>query len=404
MHAADSLDLLLGEHGPFDDVDLAVLRRRSSYKWSAYAPDVLPAFVAEMDFPLCPAVAEALAEAVAIGDCGYAREDTVAGLFAAFAQRRWGWDVDPGRAILAPDVMAGVARSIEILTAPGDAVIYHPPVYPPFRRTIRRLGRRPAPVPMVHDGGGWRLDLDGIARALDDGARAVLLCHPHNPTGTLAGAADLAALATLAARSGAGVISDEVHAPLTLPGRTFTPFLALGEQRALTVTSASKAWNVPGLKCAIVVAGDRRTASALTELPPELRHPGHLGVVAATAAFSAFLDGDQWLDRLISHLQRQHERTARLLETALPAIGLAATDAGYLRWLDCRALGLGAEPAAEFLARGRVALSPGTDFGSEGAGFVRLNVGTSGPLLAEAVRRMARAVAAARTAPAPPSP
>jgi cystathionine beta-lyase len=196
----------------------------------------------------------------------------------------------------------------------------------------------------------------------------------------------------MAQRYGAAIISDEVHGPLTLPGRRFTPLLSLGESRTLTVTSASKSWNIAGLKCALVIAGDPATAAAITQLPVEMRHPGHLGTVAAQAAFASAVAGDGWLEQVVAHLERQHERAAALLAAALPAIRVPRVDSGYLLWLDCRALCLGDDPAAAFLDHGRVALSPGLEFGSQGAGFARLNVGTSGPLLLEAVRRMRSAV------------
>jgi cystathionine beta-lyase len=244
--------------------------------------------------------------------------------------------------------------------------------------------------------GRWALDIDAIAGALAAGARALLLCNPHNPTGSIPTAPELAALRDAAARAGAGIISDEVWAPLTLPGRTFTPLLTLGEQRALTVTSASKSWNVAGLKAALLLAGDAETSRAVEELPVSLRHPGHFGVVAANAAFRAAAGGDPWIDDVTAHLARQHERARLLLGAVLPEIEVAYADAGYLAWLDCRGLGLGAgEPAEVFLEGGRVALSPGLEFGREGAGFARLNVGTSGALLLDAVRRMRAAVESA---------
>ncbi len=392
MVAPDALDLLLGVPAAFDELDLAQLRRRKSYKWSAYPDDVLPAFVAEMDLPLAPAVRTVLERAVSTGDCGYANDLELPGAFAEFAGHRWSWQPDPSRMVVVPDVMAGVARSIEILTAPGDAVTITPPVYGPFRQTIDRLGRRPLEAPVVAESGGWRLDLAAVESAFADGARAIILCNPHNPTGALSSAAELLELRELAARFGAGIISDEVHAPLTLAGRRFTPLLSLGDSRALTVTSASKAWNVAGLKCALVIGGDAATAKALTQLPVELRHPGHFGALAATAAFRSAADGDDWLDKVTGHLQRQHDRAKALLASALPTIEAPGVDAGYLLWLDCRALALGNDPAADFLERGRVALSPGLEFGGQGSGFARLNVATSGALLAEAVRRMRLAV------------
>jgi cystathionine beta-lyase len=395
---ADALDALLGEPTRFDAIDLATLRRRRSYKWTAFADDVLPAFVAEMDLPLAPAVSAALLEAVEIGDAGYANDLHAAEPFAAFAAARWGWAPDPQRVAALPDVMGGVARAIEMLTGPGDGVVLTPPVYGPFRQAIERLRRVPVDAPMRAVAGRWALDVDAISAALDAGARAVLLCNPHNPTGSIPTAGELGALRDAAARTGAGLISDEVHAPLSLPGRTFTPLLALGEQRALTVTSASKSWNVAGLKCALLIAGDRETAGAVDRLPVALRHPGHYGVLAANAAFAAAAGGDGWLDEVAAHLARQHDRARALLAAALPQIRVTPADSGYLMWLDCRALGLEPDPAKVFLEHGRIALSPGPDFGREGVGFARLNVGTSGPLLLEAVRRMRAAVQSSRQA------
>ncbi len=388
MDGPDELTALLGAPDEFDSLELSMLRRRRSYKWSAYPPDVLPAFVAEMDLPLSPAVSATLSEAIAVGDCGYAHEDALAEAFARFAQRRWSWNPEPARTILVPDVMAGVARALELVTAPGDEVVYTPPVYGPFRRAIERLGRHPSPAAMAADGDGWALDLAAVAEALARGARAILLCNPHNPTGSLPSATELRALAELADRHDAAIISDEVHGPLTHPGRVFTPLLSIGELRALTVSSASKAWNVAGLKCALLTAGDAATAAELERIPVLLRHPGHLGTIASLAAFEADARGEGWLDRVNRHLELQHARARRLLEAVLPGIRPTRACAGYLLWLDCRALALGESPAATFLDRGRVALSPGLEFGEEGSGYARLNVATSGPLLAEPVRRM----------------
>jgi cystathionine beta-lyase len=390
--SADALEPLLGEPTPFDAIDLAALRRRQSWKWTAYPADVLPVFVAEMDLPLAPAVSAALRDAVELGDCGYANELGAPAAFVEFAAARWSWSPKPSGTAIVPDVMSGVARAIEILTAPGDGVVLTPPVYGPFRQAIERLGRVPVDAPMrrlADDPGRWALDVDAIADALTAGARALLLCNPHNPTGSIPTASELAALRDAAARTGAGIISDEVWAPLTLPGRTFTPLLTLGEQRALTVTSASKSWNVAGLKCAVLIAGNREMAHAVQALPVALRHPSHFGVLAAGAAFRSAANGDGWLEAVTAHLERQHERARLLIAAALPEVEVARADSGYLLWLDCRSLELGgAEPAEVFLERGKVALSPGLEFGSEGAGFARLNLATSGPLLAEAVRRM----------------
>ncbi|WP_308282999.1 MalY/PatB family protein [Pseudonocardia nigra] len=367
--------------------DLTDLRRRRSTKWAEHPSDVLPAFVAEMDVALAPPVRDALIEAVELGDLGYAEPGGLFDAFAGFARRRFGWSPRPTRMRLVPDVMTGIIETLRVLTAPGDGVVITPPVYPPFFAGIPEAGRRVVEVPLV-DG---ELDLDGLERAFAGGARAFLLCNPHNPTGRVLDRARLEAVAALAERHGVLVLADEIHAPLTLPGARHIPFAALGDSRSVVFTSASKAFNTAGLKCALAVAGSDEIGTELDRLPHELRYrSGLLGVIASEAAFT---QGDAWLDELVGTLHGNVHRLAALLAEHLPAVGYRPPDAGYLAWLDCRGLGLGDDPAATFRERGRVALVPGPDFGVPGRGFARLNLGTSDELLTEAVRRMAAAVA-----------
>ena len=377
----------------FDRLSLAALRRRRSEKWRAFPPDVLPAWVAEMDFPLAEPVKRALLEAVERDDCGYVHPGDLAESFAAFAVDRFGWPVDPGRVTVVPDVMVGVAEVLRVVTGPGDGVVITPPVYPPFFAALADLGRATVEVPLARAAGRFELDLDRLAGAFAAGARALLLCNPHNPTGRVLARAELEAVAELAARHGVAVVADEVHAPLTLPGATHTPWGCLGggaAEHGIVVTSASKAWNFPGLKCAVVVAGSDRAQAQVAGIPREVRYgAGHLGLLASVAAFR---DGGPWLDALLGHLDRNRRLLADLLAARLPEVGYAQPEASYLAWLDCQALGLGDDPAAVFLERGRVALSRGPDFGRPGAGFARLNLGTSAELVTEAVRRVAAAV------------
>jgi cysteine-S-conjugate beta-lyase len=366
----------------FDALTLEVLRRRGSAKWRAVEPDVLPLWVAELDVPLAPAVTGVLREAVDTGDTGYAYPAGLAPAFAAFAARRWQWQVDVERCRPVADVMVGVGEALRMLTEPGDGVVVCPPVYPPFFRVPEEHGRRVVQVPLDPDGG---LDLPGIDSALADGARAVLLASPHNPTGRVWTADELAALDVVVDRHGALVVSDEIHAPLTLPGTTFTPYLAGGDRSAVAVVSASKAFNLAGLKAALLVAGSPAVQERLSRLPEEVAYrAGHLGVLASVAAWR---DGDAWLDALLVHL----DRNRRLLAELLPAgVGYAPPQASYLAWLDFRGLGLDS-PGAHLLGRGRVALVEGSDFGAVGAGFARLNLGTTRAVLEEAARRVSAA-------------
>jgi cystathionine beta-lyase len=294
-------------------------------------------------------------------------------------------------------VTAGIVEVLRVLTAPGDGVVICPPVYSPFFDAIPEAGRRVVEVPLA---AGGELDLDGLERAFRRGVKAFLLCSPHNPTGRVHDRATLDAIAALAERHGALVVADEIHAPLTLPGARHTPFAALGETRSVVITSASKAFNIAGLKCALAVAGSAEVARELRALPEEVRYrAGLLGVIASEAAF---VHGDAWLDALLAALDANRRRLAALLDEHLPAIGYRPPDASFLAWLDCRALELGDDPAAVLLERGRVALEPGHAFGAPGRGYVRLNFGTSAALLDDAVGRMAAAVGSPHGAAAPP--
>jgi cystathionine beta-lyase len=374
----------------FDKLSLAELQTRRSAKWRRYPPDVLPAWVAEMDFPLAPAVRIALEAAVARDDTGYADAAGLPEAFARFAAARWGWEVDPGRTLVVGDIMTGVGELLAATTRQGDRVVVNPPVYPPFFAAVREAGRQLVEVPLTPQG---RLDLDALEAAFAAGVEAYVLCNPHNPTGTVFSREELEVVAALAARHQVLVISDEVHAPMTMPGAVHTPFLSLGgaaAEQGFALVSASKAWNVAGLKCALAVTASRRMTEELRRVPEHVRfHVGHFGVLAAAAAFE---DGVAWLDALVSHLDLQRRRLGELLAREVPEVRYEPPQAGYLAWLDCRGLDLGDDPSAVFLDRGRVALSPGPTFGTQGTGFARLNIGTSGGLLEEAVRRIASSV------------
>ena len=375
------------------NVGLEELRTRRSAKWTTFPDDVLPLQVAEMDVHLAPPITAALRVAVDRSDTGYAGDPTaLQHAFTDFAARRWQWNVDSAAVRTCADVAAGITEVLRLLTVPGDQVVVTPPVYPPFRSWLQAVGARPVEVPLLDPGRAGRLDLAGIEAALTGGVRVVLLCSPHNPTGRVHQPAELHALAELAAAHGATVLADEIHAPLTQPDRRFHPFLSVSDHAAATgiaFHSASKAWNLAGLKSALIVAEDPQQQALLTALPHEVPWSvGHLGLLATTAAYK---DGEAWLDTLLSALASNTTLLAGLLEQHLPRVGFTWPQAGYLAWLDCRALDMGHDPAQVFLDRGRVALSSGTDFGPGGAGFVRLNLACHPDVLREAVTRLAGA-------------
>jgi len=382
-----------GEPDPLRALDPERLRRRTSMKWRTYPEDVLPLWVAEMDVPLAPPVVRALTDALALGDTGYPAGTAYAEALAGFAARRWGWDgIAVERTAIVPDVMLGVVEMLGLVTGPGDPVIVNPPVYPPFFTFVAHMDRRVVEAPL---GADLRLDLaaleEAFVRATASGGRAAyLLCSPHNPTGTVHTAAELAAVAELAERHGVRVVADEIHAPLVAPGVTFVPYLSVpGADRGLSLMSASKGWNLPGLKAALALAGPG-AAAELAGLPEEVGHgASHLGVIAHTAALR---EATGWLDALLTGIRDNRRLLADLLAEQLPGIRVHPAEATYLAWLDCRALGLGDDPAQVFLDRGRVALTAGPPFGTGGAGHARLNLATSPGILTEAVRRMAAAV------------
>jgi cysteine-S-conjugate beta-lyase len=371
---------------------LDVLRQRRSAKWQTYPADVLPLTVAEMDFALAEPIAQALREAVERSDAGYAM--AVPGLgtaLAAFAASRWHWDIDPAAVTAVTDVGVGVVELLRALGRPGDAVVISPPVYPPFFDWAAEAGLRLLEVPLAHGDAGWRLDLAALAAAFATHPAAYVLCNPHNPVGRVHAADELAALVRLARIYRVPVVSDEIHGPLVLPGATFTPLLTVpgAAEVAVSLLSASKAWNLAGLKCAAVVTAAPGMATVTGRLPPDTRwRIGHFGVIAAIAAFSA---GGPWLNRLLVTLDHRRALLADLLGPRLPMVSWHPPEASFLAWLDCAALGPDDQARERFLDRGRVALEPGLRFGAAGSGYARLNFATSGGILDQATAQMAAA-------------
>jgi cysteine-S-conjugate beta-lyase len=374
-------------------------RHRRSLKWSTHGPDVLPAWVAEMDVGLPPAVRAALHEAVDSGTAGYPLPAHLTGLPEATAEwcaAAYGWTVDPARVRLALDVLHGIAAALTVLDPGGDPVVLPTPAYPPFFDVLRATGRPVVEVPLRRAGRRHVLDLDAVDAALAAGARTVLLCSPHNPTGTSFTPAELGALAAVVDRHGARVVADEVHAPLTRPGRRHTPYAAIAPQHAVTVTSASKGWNLPGLKCAqLVLTADADPARWETLPGHEQNGAAPLGVVANRAAYTG---ARGWLDELRGELDANRRLLDDLLAERLPELVVAEADATYLAWIDGTATGLD-DPAGFFLERAGVALGDGAAFGAAGRGHVRLNCATTPDVLVAIVERMADALRRRRAAP-----
>jgi cystathionine beta-lyase len=371
--------------------DLATLHRRRSEKWSMHPADVLSATIAEMDFPLAEPVAAALHAAIERSDLGYPAPADAAlrESFAGFAARRLAWTVDPEQVSLMTDVMLALRDLARLIAAPGESIAFTSPAYPPFFDVLARIGVQLTHLRLLDDG---RFDPDSLDDALRAGVRAIVLSSPHNPTGHVLGAEELAMLAERCAEHDVWILADEIHAPLTLPGATFTPWLEVSDAArrvGISVTSASKAFNLAGLKSAMVVTADGRARDLVARLGPQHDHSGLLGAIAAEVAFER---GDEWLDAVLAQLHANRAWLQAELPSRLPGISWRPPQATYLAWLDCSGLGLGDEPADVFLARGRVALSRGLNYGPEGAGHVRLNFATSPAQLAEALTRMQAAI------------
>jgi cystathionine beta-lyase len=373
---------------PFETYSLMQLRDRTSIKWRMFEPDVLPLWVAEMDAPPVPAVVDVLTKALRGGDLGYAPLDTsYAESFASVAARRWGWTPDVARTVLAADVLTGVREVLLAATAPGEGVLLPTPVYHPLVDMPGLIGRRLVTCPLTAPG---RLDLAAIESGLaDPSVRVLLLCSPHNPTGVVHTADELSAVAALAEARGVLVVVDEIHALLVREGARFTPWLTVSES-GVVVTSASKAYNMAAIKAALVTVGEG-SAPLLDRLPPVIAWgASHIGIQAHRAAWDG---GDAWIDEVNANIAANIGYLAELLAARVPTVRYNGQDATYLAWLDCRSLGLGDDPSLTFREQGRVAFTPGIEFGPGGEGHVRINVACSRAVLADAVERMASVLA-----------
>jgi cystathionine beta-lyase len=356
-------------------------------KWES--PGVVPGWVAEMDYLQAEPITAALVATVEAGGLGYPpHDDEVGSAFAGFAERHWSWTVPAEASVPAGGVMSGIRLALEVLCPPGPVVVPLP-CYPPFRDVVAVTGRDMVPVRVDPDAEDAALDLAAVERAFAAGARTLLLCNPHNPLGRVATRDELVALAELARSYDARVVTDEVHAPLVLPGATFTPYLSV-DPRGILVTSATKAFNMPAVHGAQVVVLDPTDQALLRAAPiPAQNTWSSLGVVAGTAAWR---DCDDWHAALVERLDAQRALLGELLAEHLPKARMRPLQATYLAWLDLRACGV-ADPAARGLAHG-VRVAPGQDYEPGLDGHVRINIATSADRLRFMVERLAEALSA----------
>lgn len=372
----------------------AELRERGGGKWRRYPPDVLPAFVADADFKVAPAVQAALERFTERQDYGYGLPDDLDALYAAFAgwmKRRHGWDADPSSTLALDDVVQGTVATMVAYSGSGDGVVVQTPAYPPFLRTVASTGRRLVDNPMVDAGERYEIDFAGFERAAS-GARVLLFCNPHNPTGRVFTRDELEQVAGVARRHDLVIVADEIHADLIFPGARHVPMATLPDaaERTVTLTSATKSFNIPGARTAVVHFGTPALKERFRAALPDhlLGRPSRFGVDATVAAWT---DSEEWLREVMGYLAANRETVGRWVADRAD-IGYHPPEATYLAWLDCRALGLSATPYDFFLESAKVGLADGADFGGPGAGHVRLNFATSAEILDDILGRMSRAL------------
>lgn len=370
---------------------LEQLHTRKSAKWRGNPADVLPLPVAEMDFPIAAPISRVLRDMIDSSDTGYGGIVPELGeAFAAYAHTHWSWHIDPTHLRLATDVGVAGVEVLRVVTEPGDTVVVNTPVYHNFLTWIAEAKCNVTDVPLLYAGDGvWDLDFAGLEQVFAQGAKAYLLCNPHNPVGTVFCEEHLTRVAELADRYGVVVISDEIHAPLNYISTPFMPYLSVNDAARRTgvcITSASKSWNLAGLKCAQIVTGDEDMRQRLDALPVSL--PWRASILGAWASVAAYRDGQPWLDEVMAVLSGHRDYLARRIPEILPRAEYHRPESTYLAWIDLRGYHV-AEPAKTLLDKGRVALNEGRDFGPDGDGFVRLNFATSRTIIDEALERMA---------------
>lgn len=374
------------------DISLQQLRSRQGAKWTTFGPDVLPAWVADMDFPIAPPIHQAILDTLAREDVGYPGEASLKALTDVFLDRmskRFDWQPDPERVMPVGDLIQAMIASVASFSQPGEGVVIQTPIYHPFLKIVSMLGRKLVENRLLPGTGRYEMDSDSLRRAIDENTRLFLFCNPHNPTGRVFERAELEEIAAVVIEHNLVVVSDEIHADLVYPGSTHIPLASLGPEiaaRTITITSATKAFNIAGLKCAIIHFGSAELRRQQSKIFAShvLGQPNILGIEATLAAWR---DGDEWLAAVLRQLETNRGVVADFLSQRLPLVRSHAPEASYLAWLDCSALGLAARPYEFFLDQAKVAFSDGREFSSHSDDFVRLNFATSPDLLEQILER-----------------
>lgn len=377
-----------------DGANLDRLRSLRGIKWGRDGGDMLAAWVADMDFLPAPPAIEAVRAVVERGDFGYTRAaiSRVPEVFADWQERHHGWRPAVDELRMFADVLHAIDLSLWLHTEPGDGIVLFTPIYPPFIHAVGHGGRRLIDCPL--DPAGWRLDPERLEACIDERTKVILTCNPHNPTGRVFDRVELEAIAEVAERHDLLILSDEIWADLIFPGTKHLPMGLISDDaaaRTITVSAASKSFNLAGLRTAVAHVGHRGVADAFNAMPSH--GFGGLSTPGLEASLACWTEGEPWLNDVRRHLTEQRDHLAARLAYELPAVGFQPPEATYLNWIDCRDLRLGTEPAEFFHAHG-VAISPGPDFGASGEGWARLNAATSREILDLIIDRMVAAVVA----------
>ena len=387
-------------HANAFDLSESALRQQRNSKWGKYGPDVLPAFVAEMDFAVAEPIQQAVRRVVDGRDYGYPLRNgdkagvAVAVAFAARMKDRFGWDVDSDLVLPLADLVQGTYAPVLAFSEPGDGVVLQVPNYPPFRDVIQTTGRKLIPLPMRDDGTRFVCDTAEIAGAVDKRTRIFVLCNPQNPTGRVFTRDELLAMARFAIERDMIIISDEIHSDLVYPGHQHIPLASLGPEiadRTITITSPTKSFNIPGLRCAVLHFGSARLRERfLQRIPARLMgDPNAIGVDATVAAWA---HGQPWLDAVMAHLMRARDRLVGRLRADVPEIICRVPEGTFLAWLDCTKLAFNTTAFDFFHDQARIAFSAGETFDPAGSQFVRFNFATSMPILDKLLDQMVTAL------------
>jgi cystathionine beta-lyase len=376
------------------------LRARRNNKWRYYPDDVLPAWVADMDFAAAEPIRRFVRVMADSSDFCYPPKPPYPQLEQVLVgrmRRRFGWELNGRPVELVNDVVQGICIALKTLGEAGQGTVIQPPVYGPFLEATRDTKRPAVFNPLVISGDTYAIDFDQLESAMGENARFLLLCNPHNPSGRVFSRAELERMANAALRHDLVILSDEIHADLVYPGNAHIPMATLDpevEARTVTFVSASKAFNTAGLRAALAVFGSPSLHRRFSAFPRRLRGgPNAFGAEAMRIAWS---ECDDWLEQALAYLQGNRDLLARTMPELLPGIVYRKPEATYFAWLDCRPLTLDEEPYDFFLRQARVALEPGLNFGPQGAGFARLNFATSKEILSEILGRMSDSLAARR--------